>query len=250
MTTTKSHGQFWDRVTEQAQPIAEALHLIQALIPADTIKDHAILDAGCGAGDYSAAFTQLGARTVSGLDVSVGSLQLASAQTPSGKFLQASLSELPYASASFDAIWSWGVLHYVPHPQAALREVVRVLRPGGVAIIHTIKASFWANFERTSAKFLSSAPGWVEPLVISTGERIIPILTRLATGRPPEAQTSKTVRQKLHERLFVPGHTHMFTLDELLKPINTTAHVTEVHPPVSNLLNRDMTITIMIRKRP
>ncbi|MEP7284304.1 MAG: class I SAM-dependent methyltransferase [Chloroflexota bacterium] len=249
MASTNKQGQFWDRVTEQAQPLTEALRLIETLLPLDSIRGRDVLDAGCGAGDYSTALAQIGARSVTGLDVSTGSLQLAKTQTPVGNFVQASLSELPYRDESFDAIWSWGVLHYVPNTYAALHEIARVLRPGGVAVIHTIRASLWATLERAGAKLFSSAPGWVEPLVLSTGERIIPLVSQAVTGHSPEAQTSKSVRQKLHERLFVPGETHMFTFEQLAAGFGTSIDLTIAHAPVADLLKRDMSLTLVARKR-
>jgi ubiquinone/menaquinone biosynthesis C-methylase UbiE len=249
MTSLNRQGQFWDRVTEQAQPITEALRLIESLVPAESIHNCDVLDAGCGAGDYSAAFTQAGAHSVTGFDVSSGSLNLAHAQTPTGRFTLASLSELPYRTASFDIIWSWGVLHYVPNSHKALAEIARVLRPGGMAVIHTLRTSFWASLELTSAKVLSSAPSWVEPAVLNTGERIVPLITRLLTGRSPEAQTSKTIRQKLHERLFVPGNLNTFTFDQIRIRFGPDLEVSEGHPPVADLLKRDMSLTIIARKR-
>jgi ubiquinone/menaquinone biosynthesis C-methylase UbiE len=248
MASVSQQGQFWDRVTEQAQPLDEALRLIESLIPADAIRDRDVLDAGCGAGDYSAAFAQSGARSVTAFDVSTGSLRLAFGKSPAGRFARASLSELPYRSAAFDAIWSWGVLHYVPNAQAAMREIVRVLCPGGVAVIHTLRTGFWSSFESTGAKVFSAAPSWVEPLVLSGGERIVPLVTRLLTGRRPEEQTSKTVRQKIHERLFVPGEQRTFTLEQLVAGFGPSVETKEAHPPVADLLKRDMSITVLIRK--
>ncbi len=248
MVSVKGQGQFWDRVTEQAQPIAEARQLIESLIPAGSITDRDVLDAGCGAGDYSAAFFQVGARSVSGFDVSAGSLRLAASQSP-GQFVQANLSELPYCAESFDVIWSWGVLHYVPDAQAALLEIGRVLRPGGIAVIHTLRPRFWTALELATAKVLSSAPRRVEPVILATGERIVPLISRLLTGRRPAEQTSKTVRQKLHERLFVPGNLKTFTLQQLAAGLGPSLDVAEAHPPVADLLKRDMSITIIARKR-
>jgi ubiquinone/menaquinone biosynthesis C-methylase UbiE len=249
MTNTIKQGQFWDRVTEQVQPLAEARQLIEALVPADMIRGHDALDAGCGAGDYSVALAQIGARRVAGFDVSTGSLRIAHDHTPSANFGQAGLSELPYRGASFDVIWSWGVLHYVPNSQSALREIVRVLRPGGIAVIHTLRSGFWSSLELGTAKVFSAAPGWVEPIVLNTGERVVPLVTRLITGRRPEEQTSKTVRQKLHERLFVPGNLQTFTFDQLATGLGPLVDVSEAHPPVADLLKRDMSITVIARKR-
>jgi ubiquinone/menaquinone biosynthesis C-methylase UbiE len=249
MVGVKGQGQFWDRVTEQAQPITEARQLIESLIPADQIRDRDVLDAGCGAGDYSAAFLQIGARRVTGFDVSARSLRLAARQSETARFAQASLSELPYRAASFDVLWSWGVLHYVPNTQAALREIVRVLRPGGVAVIHTLRPGLWTSLELATAKVFSSAPRRLEPIVLSTGERLIPFVSRLITGRRPEEQTSKTIRQKLHERLFVPGNLKTFTLQQLTTGLGPSVEVTEARPPVADLLKRDMSITVIARKR-
>jgi len=248
MTHLSQQGQFWDRVTEQAQPIAEALRLIESLLPADSIKDRDVLDAGCGAGDYSAAFIRAEARTVTGFDVSTGSLRLARQQSPTARLMQASLSELPYPTASFDILWSWGVLHYVPNTQAALREVARVLRPNGIAVIHTLRAGFWSSLELSTAQVFSRAPRWVEPVVLATGERVVPLVARILTCRSPAAKTAKTIRQKLHERLFVPGHLNTFTLAQLAQGLGPSVATTEAHPPVADLLKRDMSITILARK--
>ena len=44
MLSVKGQGKFWDRVTEHAQPIAEARQLIESLISADAIRDRDVLD--------------------------------------------------------------------------------------------------------------------------------------------------------------------------------------------------------------
>ena len=49
--------------------------------------------------------------------------------------VQASLTQLPFASASFDLIVCYHVLEHIPDDAAAMRELARVLRPGGVALV-------------------------------------------------------------------------------------------------------------------
>jgi ubiquinone/menaquinone biosynthesis C-methylase UbiE len=240
-------GQFWDSVTEAAQPIVEARRLIEALIPGEQIRD--VLDAGCGAGDYVAAFAEIGARQITGFDVSAGSLRIARNRTPRAGYSVASLTHLPFPDGTFDAVWSWGVLHYVPDPVLALHEVGRVLRPGGVAVIHTLRAGFWSSLELTGAQIMSRTPDWVQPIVLSAGEAIIPPISQLLTGRRPEDQTSKTIRQKLHERLFVPGKLNTFTVEQLALAFGNTMETSEAHPPVADLLKRDMSITVVARKK-
>jgi ubiquinone/menaquinone biosynthesis C-methylase UbiE len=246
MSRLDQHGRFWDRVVVEAQPLKEAVSLIESCIPQSKLQGCSALDAGCGTGDYSAALEQLGARKVTGFDVSIQSIKSAQQQS-TGEFLQASLSELPFNSNTFDVLWSWGVLHYVPDWRKALKEIERVLRPDGIAIIHTIRAGFWASLERNTAKVFSAAPNWVEPVIIGTGERILPIVSRVLSGKP-KVQTSKTMRQKLHERLFVPGDTHAFTLAQLQSAFMNDVTFEEIRPPVSDFFKRDMSITISIRK--
>ncbi len=247
MTSIQRQGRFWDRVTVRAQPVTEALALIRSVLPLEAIRGREVLDVGCGTGDYSAGFVRAGARDVTGIDVSAGSLRLAQQKTEHGWCIQASLGELPFCSHTFDVIWAWGMLHYVPDVQASLSELCRVLRPDGVAVIHTLRRGFWSAFESTTANALSHAPHWVEPAVIGAGERAVSLVSYVLTGQQPGTQTSKPITQKLHERFFVPGHVHTFTLDQIRAGLPQFI-VEEAFPPVSDLLKRNMSLTIVARK--
>jgi SAM-dependent methyltransferase len=55
---------------------------------------------------------------------------------------------MPYPAARFDAVYSFGVLHHTPNTELAVREIHRVLRPGGTAIVglyHRDSFFFWLN---------------------------------------------------------------------------------------------------------
>ncbi len=208
-----------------------------------------MLDAGCGAGDYSVALRQAGARSVNSFDVSVGRMRLAASKNTMGRFAQASLTDLPYRSESFDVIWVWGILHYVPDPVAALHEITRTLRPGGVAVIHTSRRGFWSWLEVTGGKLFSKIPRWMQAIVLTIGERMLSLVSRVMTGRRPEEQTSKTIRQKLQERLFAPGNVGMFSLDELTWGFGMSIEVREIEAPVTDLLKRNMSITVIAHKK-
>ena len=47
----------------------------------------------------------------------------------------ADAENLPFEDNSFDAVYSWGVLHHSPDTQKAVNEVYRILKPGGLAKI-------------------------------------------------------------------------------------------------------------------
>jgi len=252
MNNPEQQGRYWDHITEQPPAIADAVQLITAVLPNDiraTAANCDVLDAGCGAGDHSAALAQVGMRRVTSFDVSVGRMQLAISKNPVSHFSQASMSELPYRAESFDLIWVWGLLHYVPDPTAALHEVARTLRPGGSVLIHTLRRGFWARFEFGTANILSRSPRWLQNALLAVGERLIGLISRLITGRRPAEQTDKTVRQKMQERLFVPAKMSMFSRDDLARVLGDAFDVQEVAAPVTDLLKRNMSLTIIAHKQ-
>jgi demethylmenaquinone methyltransferase/2-methoxy-6-polyprenyl-1,4-benzoquinol methylase len=92
-----------------------------------------VLDLACGTGDIAIAAAAMGG-TVVGLDITHRMLQLASQkpQPPQRvRFVTGDMMALPFPDASFDAITTGYGLRNVPDLDGALREMVRVLRPGG-----------------------------------------------------------------------------------------------------------------------
>lgn len=106
----------------------------------DRESHHRILEIGCGPGRYAAMLGRLG------FDVTAADLF----SFPTWDLLQAlpnvrmmsgvDASELPYADASFDAITCMGALLYFERPADALKEMSRVLRPGGRLIVRTVNS--------------------------------------------------------------------------------------------------------------
>lgn len=249
MNEVRDQSQFWDAASADASPAeTEVQTLIRSLLNSADWEGKTVLDGGCGNGDYSAAFVAMGAGRVSGIDVSAGSLITATGKTQVARFMQASLSELPFPSASVDVLWSWGVLHYVPNPVKAIVEIMRVLKPGGVVVIHTLGANFWSMLELSLQQVLSHSPRPVKSFVLASGSTLIPLITRLRTGKAPTAHTSKSVRQKLQERLLVPGKQNTFSFEELQAAFGPKFTIERASPPVADLLKRDMSLTIVARK--
>jgi SAM-dependent methyltransferase len=97
-----------------------------------------VLEVGCGSGRYSLYVAQTAHCSVWGLDLNAEGVRNANALaqqqglSAQAKFQQCDVSQpLPFADATFDAIYSNDVLCHIPGRLAVLRELHRVLRPGG-----------------------------------------------------------------------------------------------------------------------
>ena len=53
---------------------------------------------------------------------------------------------LPYRDGVLDAVFGFGVLHHVPDWRAGLREIARVLKPGGLYCLEEFYPPFYQNF--------------------------------------------------------------------------------------------------------
>jgi ubiquinone/menaquinone biosynthesis C-methylase UbiE len=97
-----------------------------------------VLDVGCGQGIDLVEYASAGARAT-GIDLTPRHIELARSHVGalglSATIVQGDAERLPFADASFDRASSNGVLHHTPDMPAALREIYRVLRPGGEARI-------------------------------------------------------------------------------------------------------------------
>src|SRR5215218_8791920 len=95
-----------------------------------------VLDAACGTGDFAVADLRAGAAHVTGLDFSPRMLERARRKAPRVDWVEGDMLALPFAAASFDAATVGFGARNVADLERALRELRRVLRPGGrVAIL-------------------------------------------------------------------------------------------------------------------
>jgi ubiquinone/menaquinone biosynthesis C-methylase UbiE len=99
-----------------------------------------VLDLGCGTASAGAAFVRAGAMVL-GCDLSRSCLAVA--RTRLDGVVRADAKELPFRDACFDVVVARGALHHMAEPELAVREVRRVLKPGGTAIFADPREFAW-----------------------------------------------------------------------------------------------------------
>ena len=110
----------------------------QAHADAAVVQRGSVLDVGTGPGFLALLFSGMGHRCI-GVDSSEEMLKAALLQARGSgsqcSFMHADAAELPFVDESFDVVVNRHLLWTLPEPLAALREWVRVLRPGGRLIV-------------------------------------------------------------------------------------------------------------------
>ena len=115
----------------------------------DEFRGARLLEVGCGMGSDLLQFARGGARCT-GVDLTPRSVEITRHRFKlygaDGSFMISDGEHLPFQSESFDVVYSNGVLHHTPDTAGAIREVHRVLRPGGLAKImlyHRNSLNYW-----------------------------------------------------------------------------------------------------------
>lgn len=171
--------------------------------PAD--KPITVLDAGCGEGAHMRALAQARSALDLGIGLDIAMSALRPAGTRGGKnwsVIHGDMMQLPCTSASFDVVFSFGVLALTPDPKVALAEMVRVLKPGGIV-------GFWvfpgaSTLMRTGLRVLRgisralgpSGATWVANAIVPF-YGLIPTRSGLSLGNSSWRQTREVLMSNL-----------------------------------------------------
>ena len=115
-----------------------ALWYIPRLVPFNEASGKSLLEIGCGNGADGVMFASHGAQytgvdlTQTAVDATREHFQVLGLE---GRFQTEDAERLSFPDASFDVVYSLGVLHHTPNTRRAIEEVYRVLKPNGKAII-------------------------------------------------------------------------------------------------------------------
>jgi len=166
-----------------------------------------ILDAGCGSGRNMVELARHG--TVTGIELSPASVELARERRV-GEVVEGSLLEMPFESGSFDFGASLDVIEHLQDDVGALRELRRVIAPGGGLLI-TVPAYGWLwsghdeinhhhrRYTRRSLAAAAAAAGWESVRTTYFNSLLLPVAIVL---RVLERFSRKTTESSLD--LWVP----------------------------------------------
>jgi 2-polyprenyl-6-hydroxyphenyl methylase / 3-demethylubiquinone-9 3-methyltransferase len=207
--TQAFYDRYWPRNVPDA---ARTVDHVRAIVPAGPFTR--ALDAGCGTGVCSAALASLAQQVVS-LDLSLASLLTARdvvgrarAQLCSG-----SLLALPLASASFDLVFCWGVLHHTPDPPRGLDELVRVLRPGGTLVLAVYLRTWLTPLHEAARWVCRRLPDRWRPRVVRA---LAAVVRTAARARPTSRDDNPYLESQVEDWFFVPEK-HFFSIPEVAR---------------------------------
>jgi SAM-dependent methyltransferase len=138
-------GEAWFAQRPGARPFS-------SLIPLEELRGKDVLEIGCGTGVHTKLLAQSGAH-VAAVDLTPTAVELTTRRLElaglSADVREADAESLPFDDASFDFVWSWGVIHHSSDTNRVIAEIARVLRPNGrlaFMVYHRTSITFWLNY--------------------------------------------------------------------------------------------------------
>ena len=133
-STEWSHFDYNDRTWARDIDDRAELFLKEIGCSAEELGGKTVLDAGCGNGSLSRAVNRFGCEVLAAdISDSVDKAYryFAARGNDRTHFIKANLAQHPFSNATFDIIYSSGVLHHNPNTRAALVSLIKALKPGG-----------------------------------------------------------------------------------------------------------------------
>jgi len=167
-----------------------------------------LLEVGCATGETCWAALQAGARVV-GCDLSDDVVQIARERYPDVEFRMAPAAPLPFPDQSFDAVVAFELIEHLSSPSVFIREVHRVLRPGGVLALTTPNTNFgkrvgwnqWTGFSTSFEHLYFFSSASLERALSRNGMSVVEVYSH-GDGRISKSRSAglKTILRRL--RLF------------------------------------------------
>jgi ubiquinone/menaquinone biosynthesis C-methylase UbiE len=126
-------------------------------IPFDTfidfekLKRESVLEIGVGCGTHAELLTRH-AGSYTGIDLTSYAVKATARRLElkslPGRVIQMDAEKMSFPDATFDFVWSWGVIHHSSNTRRILGEIARVLKPGGHCTVMVYHTSLWNTWVR------------------------------------------------------------------------------------------------------
>ena len=133
----------------------EKLRYLEEIVDFSAFPGKRVLDVGCGVANDLSRFARGGA-LVTGIDIAPRAIELAREnflqRALQGEFHVMNGEAMAFPDDAFDVVYCHTVLHFSPSPQTMIREIHRVLKPEGLAILMMVNRRSWMNLLRIAMR--------------------------------------------------------------------------------------------------
>lgn len=207
----------------------------RAVAIADLSPGALVLDVGCGTGRWVRRYRELGLSPV-GIDATMGMLRIARSHGTTNPVIAALAHSLPFSNDVFDCISDITVVQHIPYnlqPQA-LREMVRVLKPGGRIILFELIRGVGSHiFPREPGDWIRALESCGATVIRSFGQeyffadrlfvRLATAMTRREGNRTGHAQAvcddSSSIEKSLKRRLYWQARRMIVPFSVWIEPV-------------------------------
>lgn len=217
----ESFGRQWNRYEVAHDDEDRATFQAKTGLRLDELAGLRVLDAGCGGGRYCKVAGEAGANVV-GVDhtSAVDKAAALCGHLPNVSFLQADLKRLPLEPASFDFVFSIGVMHHDLDTRAVFEAVAAMVKPGGRYAVWLYRRNQWWQ-ERINDAVRSRTtqmdPGRLERLCrLGAALGAVPVVNR-TLNKLINFSAHPSAENRLCDTFdwYAPRHQHHHTVDEL-----------------------------------
>ena len=193
-----------------------------------------VLEIGVGAGTDFVNFGRCGAQ-LTGVDLTPAAIEHTrnrlTLEGLEADIRVANAESLPFSDESFDLVYSFGVIHHAEHPERIVREVRRVLAPGGEARIMLYGLHSWVADQLI-----------VRALLRALKNRSRPPTRREAVARNMESPGTQAYTRREVEIMFSAAGFDEVQVEGLLTPYDK-----RVAGPLATVVRRDWNLAIVAR---
>jgi SAM-dependent methyltransferase len=210
-----------------------------------------VLDVGCGPGFWTRQLARRGYAT-SAVDLTDRAVDLTRASLAifdlAADVRQGDAEALPFADATFDGVVSHGVIHHTPNTATCVKEIARVLKPGGQAVVSVYYKNFVLrspSLARLAAKLLArgvSLPGRGRDELLASGDPAE--IVRLYDGR--DNPLGKSFTQGEFARMFEDAALEARSSWLFYFPLRAFGGVGRVLKPIHSTLIRGFGLMIVV----